>query len=75
MWLSITYFSLHGLWIRDKPVSIVTRLWVGQLRNNGLIPTRGKRLFFSLENPDWLWGTSSFLASYSVDSGAKVAKS
>jgi hypothetical protein len=60
---------------RDKPVSIVTRLWVGQLIDNGLIPTRGKRSFFSLENPDWLWSPSSFLASYSVGSGAKVAKS
>jgi len=74
MRLSITYFSLHGLRIRDKPFSIMTRLWVGQLRNNGLIPTRGKRFFFSLENLVWLWGPSGFVASYSVDSGAKVAK-
>ena len=38
-------YSMSRSW--DSSVSLVTRLWVGQHRNNGAIPNMSKRIFFS----------------------------
>jgi hypothetical protein len=41
--LYLFYAVQAGLWSWDSPVGIATRLWVGQPRNRGSIPNRGKR--------------------------------
>jgi len=43
------------------PVTVVTRIQGGQLRNCGSLPDRGKRRFCFQKRPNLLWGSPSFL--------------
>jgi len=51
---------------------IWTMLQVGQLRNNGSIPGRGKRFFSTLWHPNCLWATQSPIPWASRGCSSKV---
>jgi hypothetical protein len=56
----IRLFLLLSLRNRDSSVGIATDYG---LDGRGLIPDRGKRVLFSLQRPDRLWGPPSLLSN------------
>jgi len=53
----------------------VTRLWTGQLRNCGSMPSRGKRFISFPKHAEHLWGPPSliFRGYWKPFAGGKVA--
>jgi hypothetical protein len=46
----------------------------GQLRNHGLVPGRGMRLFSYARCPDWFWAPLNLLNGYSVAPSLSVRR-
>jgi hypothetical protein len=60
-----TFSNFQIAWISESficegaqgnSVIVVTSIWAGQARDQGLIPGRGKRFFSPPQHPEWLWG-------------------
>ena len=53
--------SYSGVRSCDISVSLVTWIWAGRPRNQGLVPGRGTIFFCSPKHPDQLWGPPRLL--------------